>query len=196
MKSISESLVPLATTNVKSATSAQEKSVPLYQGSFAEALAHIKDKVTSTGTEQRSPGGPSYLQSTGSLAFSLSNVVPTHLPLADLSNKALEEGLNERALDLRAYRQTLLASNIANADTPGYKAMDIDIETASRDGKTSKTVILHYVTPSQGSIDGNTVEMDVERVKFTQNALMYEYHVDRVRGHYKDMEELLKNTPY
>lgn len=38
--------------------------------------------------------------------------------------------------------------------------------------------------------------MDVERVKFAQNALMYEYHVDRVRGHYKDMEELLKNTPY
>jgi len=45
-------------------------------------------------------------------------------------------------------------------------------------------------------VDGNTAEMDVERAKFTENALMYEYEVDRVKGHYKDMEDLLKNTPY
>lgn len=196
MKSISESLWPLATSNVTSATPVQAKSNLLTQGSFAEALARIKDKATLTGTEQKSMDGPSQLAVTGAVPFSLSNAVPTHLPLPGLSNKALEHGFNERALDLRVYRQTLLASNIANADTPGYKAMDIDIEAALRDGKTSKTVTPQYVTPGQGSIDGNTVEMDVERVKFTQNALMYEYHVDRVRGHYKDMEELLKNTPY
>jgi len=195
MKSISESLVPLATSNVTSATPAQAKSNLLNQGSFAEALARIKDKATSTDTEQRSTDGVTQLAPAGPVPFTLSNV-PAHFPLPGLSSKALEHGFNERALDLRVYRQTLLASNIANADTPGYKAMDIDIETALRDGKTSKTVTPHYVTPSQGAIDGNTVEMDVERVKFTQNALMYEYHVDRVRGHYKDMEELLKNTPY
>lgn len=196
MKSISELLVPLATSNVTSAAPVQAKSNLLTQGSFAEALARIKDKVTSNGTDQKPINSPSQLAATGTVPFSLSNTIPTHFSLPGLSNKALEHGFNERALDLRACRQTLLASNIANADTPGYKAMDIDIEAALRDGKTSKTVTPQYVTPSQGAIDGNTVEMDVERVKFTQNALMYEYHVDRVRGHYKEMEELLKNTPY
>ncbi|MCH8618717.1 flagellar basal body protein [Undibacterium sp. TS12] len=196
MKSISESLVPLVTTDITSATPTQVKPVPSNQVSFAEALARVKDKVTPTGTEKRSTYGTNRFLETGSISSSLSNLIPTHLPLPGINNKALEEGLNERALDLRVYRQMLLASNIANADTPGYKAMDIDIEAALREGKTSKTVTPHYVTPSQGAIDGNTVEMDVERVKFTQNALMYEYHVDRVRGHYKDMEELLKNTPY
>lgn len=195
MKSISEPLVPLATSNVTSATPVQVKSNLLTQGSFAESLARIKDKVTSSSTEQRSTDGVNQLAPAGSVSSTLSNV-PVHFPLPGLSNKALEHGFNERALDLRVYRQTLLASNIANADTPGYKAMDIDIEAALRDGKTSKTVTPQYVTPGQGSIDGNTVEMDVERVKFAQNALMYEYHVDRIRGHYKDMEELLKNTPY
>lgn len=104
--------------------------------------------------------------------------------------------LNERALSLRAYRQELLASNIANADTPGYKAVDIDINEALRTGKSKDEVIVQYRTPAQGSADNNTVDMDVERAQFAQNALMYEYTVDRVKGHYKEMEELLKNTPY
>ncbi|MBI1773551.1 MAG: flagellar basal body rod protein FlgB [Burkholderiales bacterium] len=107
-----------------------------------------------------------------------------------------ENILHERALALRAYRQQLLASNIANADTPGYKAVDIDIQEAIRTGKTIDNVQIKYVMPSQGNVDGNTVEMDREMAKFTENALMYQYQVDRVRSHYKDMEELLKNTPY
>lgn len=97
---------------------------------------------------------------------------------------------------MRAYRQELLASNIANADTPGYKALDIDINDALRTGKTKDEIQVQYRIPAQGSIDGNTVDMDVERAQFAQNALMYEYTVDRVKGHYKEMDELLKNTPY
>lgn len=107
-----------------------------------------------------------------------------------------KQSLNERALGLRAYRQELLASNIANADTPGYKALDIDINDALRTGKTKDEIQVQYRIPAQGSIDGNTVDMDVERAQFAQNALMYEYTVDRVKGHYKEMDELLKNTPY
>ena len=42
----------------------------------------------------------------------------------------------------------------------------------------------------------NTVDMDVERVKFIESTLRYEYSVDRVKGHYKDIEDLLKGTPY
>ncbi len=107
-----------------------------------------------------------------------------------------EQSLNERALGLRAYRQELLASNIANADTPNYKAVDIDINEALRTGKTKDDVQVQYRVPTQSSADGNTVDMDIERSQFSQNALMYEYTVDRVRGHYKEMEELLKNLPY
>jgi len=106
------------------------------------------------------------------------------------------ESFNERALGLRAYRQELLASNIANADTPGYKAVDIDINEALRTGKSKDDAPVLYRVPAQGSIDGNSVDMDVERAQFSENAVMYEYTVDRVRGYYKMMDDLLKNTPY
>ena len=119
------------------------------------------------------------------------------LPLVSSPQKEDEENINERALGLHAYRLQLLASNIANADTPGYKAVDIDVNAALREGKSAGSPpSLLFSVPSQGSVDGNTVEMDVERVKYMQSALMYEYSVDRVRGHYKDMEDLLKNLPY
>lgn len=118
-------------------------------------------------------------------------------PVMGTAHPGAIDSLNERALGLRAYRQELLASNIANADTPGYKALDFDINAALRNGLSATSNLpLQYHVPNQSSIDGNTVEMDVERAKFAMNALMYEYHVDRVKGHYKDMDDLLKNTPY
>jgi len=172
------------------------KSGPSNGALFAESLARLQEKVattiskagTTSASEDRNILGP---------------VMQSSLPLAKAgadSSVPLVEGeeniLHERALALRAYRQQLLASNIANADTPGYKAVDIDIQEAIRTGKTIDNVQIKYVVPSQGNIDGNTVEMDREMAKFTENALMYQYQVDRVRSHYKDMEELLKNTPY
>lgn len=105
--------------------------------------------------------------------------------------------MHERALGLRAYRQEMLASNIANADTPGYKAVDFDIKAALRDGYSdADKPPLQYRVPTQPSADNNTVDLDTERVQFAENALMYEFAVDRVRGHYKEMEELLKGTPF
>jgi flagellar basal-body rod protein FlgB len=107
----------------------------------------------------------------------------------------------ETALSLRAQRQQLLASNIANADTPNYKARDIDFNkalegalTRSTSGAASpndlaKTATAHlasnvsqtiggapllYSNPEQGNIDGNTVDMDVQRNQFTDNAMRYE----------------------
>lgn len=122
---------------------------------------------------------------------------PMQMPVRGAARPDAEKNFNERALGLRAYRQELLASNIANADTPGYKAVDIDIVDALRSGlwATSKLQLKYHV-PTQGSVDGNTVDMDVERAKFAENALMYEYHVDRVKGYYKNMDDLLRNTPY
>jgi flagellar basal body rod protein FlgB len=104
---------------------------------------------------------------------------------------------HERALALRAYRQELLASNIANADTPGYKAVDINVDATLRaGGGLDSGVALQYAVPTQASVDGNTVEMDTERAKFAQNALMYEYEIDRVKGQFKDLTDLFNNTPY
>ena len=107
-------------------------------------------------------------------------------------------GVHQNALSLRAYRQQLLASNIANADTPNYKAVDIDFRAELQRAKGSSAGQLslnatspshlksdagranplatqtRFRTPSQASIDGNTVEMDVERAQFAENAIHYE----------------------
>jgi flagellar basal-body rod protein FlgB len=108
---------------------------------------------------------------------------------------------NETALSLRSQRQELLASNIANADTPNYKARDIDFTNAlqgalsrgsqppgplattaqghiangAADGKTlpDGTPVL-YRNVTQGAVDGNTVDMDTERTQFADNGLRYE----------------------
>ena len=90
------------------------------------------------------------------------------------------------ALRLRSYRQELLSANIANADTPNYKAVDFDFAQALKDaqapGAASATdasgsnggPTLQYHTPAQSSLDGNSVEMDAERAKFADNTVRYE----------------------
>jgi flagellar basal-body rod protein FlgB len=102
----------------------------------------------------------------------------------------------EKALGLRAYRQQVLAGNIANADTPNYKARDFDFSSALKEavaGRASGGLAmastdsqhlsgsadlglarLMYRTPSQSSVDGNSVDMDMERGEFTENAVRYE----------------------
>lgn len=119
----------------------------------------------------------------------------------------------QKMLGVRAYRQQLLASNIANADTPGYKAVDIDIEEVAQivqgasaslplsttasghlaGGAPTPPFPLKYHVPYQAAADGNTVEMDVERQKFSENSLMYQFSLDRVSGHFKHFIELLQN---
>lgn len=114
---------------------------------------------------------------------------------------------SQQALSMRGYRQEVISSNIANADTPGYKARDFDFNSAlsqavergaqqqmaSENGvslaRTSSRHIpgkavsmappmggpeLLYRVPYQQSIDGNTVELDNERVNFADNAVHYE----------------------
>lgn len=97
-----------------------------------------------------------------------------------------------RALNLRAWRSEVLASNIANADTPNYKARDFDFAGALRQAlgapqrialaRTAERhlsgtrgsqppVALQYRIPVQPSIDGNTVELDTELGQFSDNAL-------------------------
>ncbi len=104
----------------------------------------------------------------------------------------------QEALNLRARRQEVLAANIAHADTPNFKARDFDFNSALAQaverGQRSQSMpmaatasghlaaapgsaadaALLYRTPAQASVDGNTVEMDVERVNFADNAMRYE----------------------
>ena len=107
-------------------------------------------------------------------------------------------GIDEQALKLRTRRAEVLANNLANADTPGFKARDIDFRAvlqqqlgqteSSRQGleavKTDKGHMsistagangeLMYRNPSQPSIDGNTVESQTEIVEYTKNALDFQ----------------------
>lgn len=120
---------------------------------------------------------------------------------------------NETALNLRAQRQQLIASNIANADTPNYKARDFDFNSAlqgalSRSAnatsptelvKTTKAHLdaaktesiggapLLYRNIAQGNVDGNTVDMDVERNQFTDNAVRYEAGLTMISAQIKTM---------
>jgi flagellar basal-body rod protein FlgB len=120
-----------------------------------------------------------------------------------------EFGFLSNALSLRANRQQMLASNIANADTPNYKAVDFDFSEALKHaqgagearGTLAATDARHlqpkggnafgaktlYRVPMQPSIDGNTVDMDVERSQFTENAIHYQFMVDRVTGKVKNL---------
>jgi flagellar basal-body rod protein FlgB len=113
---------------------------------------------------------------------------------------------HQNALNLRAFRQQLLASNIANADTPGYKARDIDFAAALRDVTAGRTVPLStsndrhmgaatgdepaavlYRSVQQPSIDGNTVDMDMERNRFAENAVHYDANLTFLNSQIKLM---------
>lgn len=111
-------------------------------------------------------------------------------------------GPHPLALSLRAQRAELLASNLANADTPGYKARDIDFESVLRqslgtaEGVSLKTTDARhlgnagvngaaeplYRTPSAPSLDGNTVETHEEQAAFADNSVAYEASLRFVNG--------------
>lgn len=101
----------------------------------------------------------------------------------------------EQALKLRGERHELLASNIANADTPDYKARDMDFSAAMQQATQPPKQHLRatdeqhlqplsdisasdpkslYRQPHGASLDGNTVEMHVEQAKFAENAVNYQ----------------------
>ena len=78
-------------------------------------------------------------------------------------------GIHGRALELRQQRLGLLASNIANAATPGFKARDLDFSAALA-GASDAT---RFRVPVQSSLDGNSVELSVEQSQFAENAVQY-----------------------
>jgi flagellar basal-body rod protein FlgB len=121
-----------------------------------------------------------------------------------------------QALRVRDQRQQVLASNIANADTPNFKARDVDFKTAlqgalqaapAAGGAALATTApghlagapglaaeagLLYRTPAQGSVDGNTVDLDAERAAFADNAIHYEFNLTRLSQQIKGMMAVIQ----
>jgi len=123
-----------------------------------------------------------------------------------------------RALELQAERGRVLASNIANADTPNYKARDFNFQqalqaatagTTAAAGATTLPVArtnaghmngpagaaggppLLYRAPLQSSVDGNTVDLDVERANFAESSVRYEATLRFLNGQIKQMSSAI-----
>ncbi len=135
-----------------------------------------------------------------------------------LNNLTSSIDFQGQALTLRAERQRLIASNIANADTPGYVSRDINFAQALRDatgvqalragtvgrldttqeghlaggGASPGSANLLYSTPSQTSLDNNTVDMDRERASFADNAVKYEATLRFINGSVTTMLAAIK----
>lgn len=121
---------------------------------------------------------------------------------------AKDDDFNGQALILRAKRQAMLASNIANADTPGYKATDLNFSAALRralDNQSAQTSsgeghvgasafqlstasLVQYRQPTQSNLDGNTVDMDLERAEFAQNAILYQVALNALNDELKEFK--------
>lgn len=122
-----------------------------------------------------------------------------------------------QALQIRELRNEVLTSNIANADTPNYKARDIDFSAALRGAQAgqlhgqlalAKTDASHsdpvgvsrfgtnveYRTPTQPSLDGNTVETDVEQAAFAENAVQYRAALTFLNGSIRTLHLAIKGS--
>ncbi|MEM7690060.1 MAG: flagellar basal body rod protein FlgB [Pseudomonadota bacterium] len=112
-------------------------------------------------------------------------------------------GIHGAALEVRSKRMGVLASNIANAATPGYKARDVDFAAALdaklAQGRASAPALsagedaaLLYRTPTMASLDGNTVELNREQLAFAENALAYSATLSFVQGKVNTLTRALK----
>ena len=132
---------------------------------------------------------------------------------------SLEQSMSvlSQAMNLRTQRHQVLASNIANADTPNYKARDFSFEGAMRNamagnsnaggvslartaaghmdgGNSSGPAVLKYRGDVQSAADGNTVDMDVERSNITENALQYQILTQLIGDKFKGMRSAMAST--
>lgn len=119
-------------------------------------------------------------------------------------------GLNERVLKARNDRLELIAGNLANADTPGYKAKDLDFQQALKNAQSRQSYSLDrthskhfdvtlrapgdikYRIPTQPDTgDGNTVEVQMERNNFLEVGMRYQASLDFLSGKFRGMTKAL-----
>ena len=132
---------------------------------------------------------------------------------------SLEQHLSviSQAMNLRTQRHQVLASNVANADTPNYKARDFSFESAMSNaiagrtgangvgmsrtaaghldsGGSAGSAALKFRTQTQSAADGNTVDMDVERSQLAENALQYQILTQLISEKFKGLRSALAST--
>lgn len=119
-------------------------------------------------------------------------------------------GIHEHALKLHDQRSSQIANNLANINTPNYKARDIDFRQALEatmagqseamiadapghiQGQPSFAAELKYRTPAQASLDGNTVDKDLETAAFAKSALRYQASLTFLDGKMKSMMRAIR----
>ena len=127
-------------------------------------------------------------------------------------------GINQQALTVLSRRSEILAGNLANADTPGYKARDLDFKAALQavksdtDAASLRTSNARHInaagnsagrvddvlgemkfrTPSQPSLDGNTVDPLIEKSQFMENSMRYQTSLQFLSGKIKHLKSALK----
>ena len=107
-------------------------------------------------------------------------------------------GVHGKALAIRSQRLAMLASNIANAATPNYKARDIDFQKALADadgGMSANQAAQNnvgYRVPLETSLDGNTVELTTEQTQFAENALQYKSTLSFLEGRINTIKQALR----
>lgn len=111
-------------------------------------------------------------------------------------DKALD--IHPEALKLRAERTKVLASNIANENTPGYQARDVDFRAALAAAADEADVPLGdasgellYRVPNHPSRDGNTVELGVEQAEFSQNVSEFQTSLTFLNMQYKGLAKVI-----
>jgi len=121
--------------------------------------------------------------------------------------------IHDDAMIMRSKRSSILASNIANADTPNYKARDVDFKTLLKridrqqsanlkltgtnarhiqHSTSSSGFELKYRNPLHASLDGNTVDSHIEQSKFAENALRYQVSFTLLNGKIQSLMNALK----
>jgi flagellar basal-body rod protein FlgB len=126
----------------------------------------------------------------------------------NLIDKSL--GVHESALQVRARRLEVLAQNIANADTPNYKARDIDFRAVLREAGSGDTAMkatqsqhfavgqelspdgMRYRTPFSTSFDGNTVEMSVEQAQYGKAAADFQATLNFLENRISGLRKALR----
>lgn len=122
-------------------------------------------------------------------------------------------GIHDEALAVRTKRAEILANNLANSDTPGFKARDLDFkgilrgEYENRDrmelNRTNARHIpaqavvtesaLKYRIPTQPAVDGNTVETDIEQAQYARNALEFQSSFSFLNSKFKGLSKALRS---
>jgi flagellar basal-body rod protein FlgB len=129
--------------------------------------------------------------------------------------------VHANSLQLRARRTQVLASNIANADTPNYKAKDLAFAEVLRDAgkparnrlrtnnsagslrttnsrhistrQTATSANLMYRQPQEASLDGNTVDKDLEQARFAENTVRYQASLEFVNSRVSSLIRTLRS---